>query len=214
MAKFPDPPGIDVLKRIEPKIEEISSEVAVARIVFAGGRYPTNWDHFRYFGPTASRFDHHLLNDDDEPCPQDRGIMYLAAGPESIPTCLAEVYQSTRIVDRLSRSPILAGFRLTRPVQLLDLTGPFATAVGASMVIHSGPRPRARRWSMQFYDAYPQIDGILYCSSMYGNRPAIALYERAKDAIPHRPVFHRELDDPAVQQILVETAEKIGYKVS
>jgi hypothetical protein len=139
--------------------------------------------------------------------------MYLAAGPESIPTCLAEVFQETRVIDRYSRDPILCGFALENPITLLDLRGTFATALSASAAIHSGPRPRARRWSQQLYLAYKAIDGILYCSSMYANEPAIALFERGQRAIPKRPVFHRELKDPVLAYILTETGKKIRYDV-
>lgn len=188
----------------------------VARIVFMGGDYPSTWDQFRYFGPTTSRFDHHLLNEQSEPEPQvqKRGIMYLATGLQSIPTCLADVFQISRIIDRHSRTPVLADFTLKRALTLLDLRSTFATAIGASSAIHSGPRPRARRWAQQLYAAYPTIDGLLYCSSMYGNAPAIALFERAKGSLPNRPVFHRPLNDPALTHVMFRTGRKIRYAVA
>ncbi len=213
MPKFPEPPEIDSLRQIPPEIQVLPIGTTVARIFFAAGAYPTTWDTFRYYGPTASRFDHHLVDTNGHPHVQTRGIMYLATGSESIPTCLAEVFQVTRIIDRTSRNPILIGFKLAAPVTLLDLRGTFVTAMGASMVIHSGPRPRARRWAQQLYLAYPNVDGILYCSSMYGNKPAIALFERAQQAIPKRPIFHRELKDPILANILTETGRKIHYAV-
>ena len=139
--------------------------------------------------------------------------MYLATGPKAIPTCLAEVFQATRLIDRNARDPVLSGFRLAAPLVLLDLTGPFATAIGASMAIHAGSRPRAQRWAQQLYVAYPDIDGLLYCASMYGNAPAVALFERAARAIPKRPVFHRELRDTVMAGILTQTGRAIGYAV-
>lgn len=211
MAKFPEPPGVEALSDIPPSTKTLPAGTEVARIFFTGSDHPTNWDTFRYFGPTASRFDHHQVNDEGQPHLQERGMMYLAAGKESIPTCLAEVFQTSRVIDRYSRDPILAGFKIARPVELLDLRGPFATAVGASMAINTGARPRARRWAQQFYDAYYNIDGILYCSSMYAFAPAVALFERALDAIPSRPVFHRELKDVVLSNVLNATAKKIGY---
>ncbi len=42
-------------------------------------------------------------------------------------------------------------------------------------------------------------------------RPAVALYERAFDALPAEPVFHRPLDDPALLGILNRTARDLGY---
>jgi hypothetical protein len=48
---------------------------------------------------------------------------------------------------------------------------------------------------------------------MYGNECAIALFERGQRAIPKRPVFHRELKDPALANIVTETGKKIHYPI-
>jgi hypothetical protein len=48
---------------------------------------------------------------------------------------------------------------------------------------------------------------------MGGNRPAIALYERAVAAMPDRPVFHRALADPALTAIVLRAAGRFGYAV-
>ncbi|MAT94136.1 MAG: hypothetical protein CME59_16265 [Halioglobus sp.] len=213
MGKFPEPPGVEVLRSIEPVLHRLAAGTLVSRLYFVGGEHPTSWDTFRHVGPTTSRFDHHLPDGQGSAQQQDRGIMYLATGPEAIPTCLAEVFQATRLIDRHARDPVLTGFALADDLALLDLSGPFATAIGASMAVHSGPRPRARRWAQQLYDAYPTIDGLLYCASMYANAPAIALFERGARAIPERPVFHRELRDAVMANILTETARVIGYQV-
>ena len=136
--------------------------------------------------------------------------MYLASNG---PTCLAEVFQTTRVIDRYSNAPWLAGFRLAKAIKLLDLTGVFTTTLGASTAIHSGPRPRAQRWSQHFYEAYPKMDGILYCSSMYGNAKSVALFERGAKAIPALTVFHRALNDPAMLAMLAQTGKDIGYQL-
>ena len=213
MAKFPEPPGVKALRAIPPELHHLPQGTTMARLCFAGGEFSTPWDTFRFYGPTTSRFDHQLPDGQGRAQVQDRGIMYLATGPEAIPTCLAEVFQATRLIDRYVRDPVLSGFNLAADLTLLDLTGPFATAIGASMAIHSGPRPRARRWAQQLYEAYPDIDGLLYCASMYGNAPAVALFERGARAIPKRPVFHRELRDAVMANILTETGREIGYEV-
>ncbi len=79
------------------------------------------------------------------------------------------------------------------------------------MALNTGPRTRARRWSQAIYDAYPQVAGIYYPSSMHGNRPAVALYERALGAIPAQPSFHRPLADPALLGPLKRIAQDLGY---
>lgn len=210
MAKFPEPPGVVALKKIAPALKIYRKGTLVWRVHFAAGQYPARWNEFRYYGPTSSRFDHHLVNTKGHRHTQNRGIMYLA---KDGPTCIAEVFQATRVVDRHSGSPWLAGFKLAKSITLLDLTGVFATTLGASTAIHSGPRPRAQRWAQQLYKVYPKIDGILYCSSMYGNAESIALFERGARSIPALTVFHRTFDDPAMLATLAETSKQIGYQL-
>ncbi len=61
------------------------------------------------------------------------------------------------------------------------------------MAINSGRRDRARAWSQRVYEDYPAAEGLYYPSSMDANRPSVALYERAQDSLPSRPVFDRAL---------------------
>jgi hypothetical protein len=126
---------------------------------------------------------------------------------------LAEVYQANRIIDTKGREPWFVVFETTRPLSLLDVTGEWTTKVGASAAIATGPKARARRWSISFYDAFTGIDGILYLSSMGGNAPAFALYERSVDAFPPAPTFHRSLADPNLVRALSSSANSIGYKL-
>lgn len=204
MAKFPEPPSARDLARVTPGIRTLAPGTPLWRIYFRGGRHPTFWDTFRTFGPTRSRFDHHL----PPPRSQTRSILY---GALAGPTCLAEVFQQTRVVDRSASDPWLVSFKLQRALDLLDLTGIWPTRAGASMAIANGPRPRAQRWSRTIYRAYPQIHGLYYPSSMYGNQPSVSLYERAHGALPNRPVFHRPLRDPGLLGILQRAAMNLGY---
>lgn len=109
----------------------------------------------------------------------------------------------------------MLAFALATPLKLLDLTGSFATRAGASMALMTGPRAVSRRWAQAFYDAYPEVQGVYYPSSMYANAPAIALNERAatKGAMPGVPSFHRALADNALHTVIRNVARKIGYKV-
>lgn len=205
MAKFPEPPSSPELVAIGAELKVIPAETLVFRVYFRGGTFPASWNEFRRFGPVDSRFDHHLPPPRVSP---DRSIMYVA---EDGPTCIAEVFQQTRVVDRADRSPWLVAFDLQRSVTLLDLSGTWPTKAGASMQIHSGIKSRARRWSQAVYEAYPDIEGIKYCSSMNANKPAYALYERAISAVPRLPEIHRALVDPALLPSLGDCANSLGY---
>ena len=203
MSKLPEPPNPLAL---EPEIAIRERGERCWRIYYAGSRHPATWRDFRFFGPTLARFDHH----DPPPSVRARGILYAAASPL---TCIAEVFQATRVIDRGSASPWLVAFDLARDVPLLDLTGRWPTRAGASMAIGSGPRPRARRWSRAIYDAYAGVEGLVYASSMHANRPALALYERAQAALPGAPAFHRALSDPALVPRLNAAAAALGYRL-
>ena len=206
MPKFPEPPTLAELQKLGPEIKTLRAGHQLWRLYFAGGRHPTGWSDFRAFGPTDSRFDHQLL----PRRVQARKILYCAGFG---PTCFAEVFQATRTADRNFNEPWLTCFELTRDVALLDLTGAWVTRAGASTAIHSGSRSRARRWSAAAYAAFPTIEGLAYCSSMDGNRPAYALYERATSAMPSMPIFNRALADPALARAVNGAAKRFGFVV-
>ena len=203
MAKLPEPP---LRLTIRAALRILPAGTTVWRVYFTAGPHPTTWSDLRWFGPTNARFDHH-----DPPARvQTRGVLYGAAEPI---TCLAEVFQATRTIDRNAKSPWLVAFTTIQTLQLLDLTGTWPTRAGASMAINTGPRPRARRWSRAIYDAYPHVEGLWYASSMHANQPSLVLYERGKAALPTAPLFHRALSDPALLTRLSTSATTLGYRL-
>ena len=210
MPKFPDPPGVDALRLVEPAVKTLARGLSLARVYFTGGDNPTRWNEFRHFGPTNARFDHHLLDARGEPGVQDRSILYCAAAAD---TCFAEVFQETRRINRTRRAPWLAVFPLARELQLLDLTGTYPTRAGASMAINTGHRGRARAWARIFYEAYPVLQGFYYPSSMNGNEPAIALNDRGEHSgcLPAYPELNRALADDALLDVLKHSAHRLGY---
>lgn len=215
MAKLPEPPSVADLSALGPEIVVLPAGTALARIFFRGGDFPVRWNEFRHFGPGGSRFDHHRPNADGNPITQTRGILY-AAGKgrlSSLAVCAAEVFQLSRIINCSRGDPWFVIFVTTRELRLLDLTGAWTTRAGASAAIATGPKARARLWSRNVYEAFPEVDGLAYRSSMGGNEPAFALYERCRDALPTAPSFHRALSDPALMAPLVAAAHAIGYRI-
>jgi RES domain len=206
VAKFPEPPPVSALAAVPPVTRVLAAGTRCWRIYFQGGPHPGAWNAFRGFGPTSARFDHHLA----PPRDQKRQVLYAAAAPL---TCLAEVFQETRTIDRRRHAPWLVAFELTQPLELLDLTSRWPTRAGASMAVNSGPRPRARRWSQAIHAAYPTLQGLLYPSSMNANATAYALYERAAGAMPSRPVFRRAVVDAALTGAIVRAGTRLGYAV-
>ncbi len=208
MAKHPKPPPVATLRLVSPEVKTLPAGTRLWRIYFRGGSHPATWDQMRDYGSLMSaRFDHHL----DPPKVQDRGILYAATGDDAIATCVAEVFQDTRLVDTRRNEPWLAAFTLTEDVSLLDLRGKWPTRAGASANINSGPRPRCRRWSRAIYDSYPNLGGLYYASSMNGNEPAVTLYERTSNALPRSPVLNRLLSEAPLLIPLERIAAELGY---
>jgi hypothetical protein len=220
MDDLSPPPGADELGAMAPDIRRLRATSNLMRIWFAGAPYPSGFAHFRTFGPTASRFDHHLPGPDGSPRDGTRSILYaieVAAardgGREAFTATVGEAFQQQRIVDMVTDDPRLALFQATRELRLLDLTGFWATRIGASN-ISSGPREVARRWSQALHQAFPQADGLLYRSSMSGGRClAVALYERAEDAMPANPRLDLPLGHSMLRGPVEAAAGLLGYEV-
>jgi RES domain len=210
VAKFPNSPGAAQLARIRPALQTLPSGTRLARVYYRAGRYPMAWNGFRFFGPVNARWDHHLTGAAAEAQLQNRGIYYTANDAK---TCLAETFQSTRRIDRAFNSPWLVVFETASPLQVLDLTGDFATRMGASMAIHSGNRGRARGWARDLYEAFADFQGIQYSSSMNGGAAAFALNERAQKVplFGTHPLFHRALADDVMLDPLKHAALALGY---
>jgi len=81
------------------------------------------------------------------------------------------------------------------------------------MAINSGSRVRARAWARAWYEAFPDLQGIHYASSMNANEPAIALTDRAQNLEPlsRHPDFNRPLADDALLDVLKHAAARLGY---
>jgi hypothetical protein len=214
VAKFPWPPPAGRLREIrrDDDIVAVAPMSALARIYLAGGRYPSTWNAFRTVGPVAAaRFDPHPPTDDG--VPQDApgcGVLYAAV---ELQTCVAESFQAARVVDRRTGRPWLAVFRPTRVLRLLDLTGTWPTRAGASQAISSGPRDRARAWARTIHQAYDDIDGLWYRSSMDSGHPAACLWEPARDAVAPSPWANLPLDSPGLTLPLARVCRALGYQL-
>lgn len=64
-------------------------------------------------------------------------------------------------------------------------------------------RGLSQSWSRYFYDAYPNIDGLL-CYNAHNDEESIALYERAANALVHERSF--ALNDPRLRPHILEAA--------
>lgn len=136
--------------------------------------------------------------------------MYVA---ENGTTCLAEVFQDARTINRTRGQPWLVGFRTQRAIALLDMCGNWPTQAGGSQAICTGDRRRARRWSQAIFEAYPTIAGIIYPSKMHGGNVSLAHDERSATALPEAPEFNRALADEELAAMLKNTAKALNYRL-
>jgi hypothetical protein len=175
-----------------------------------GGKYPTQWDEFRAFGPTKSRFDHHPVRGRGPRVHAAYGILY---AEEEYATALTEYFQVRRAINRTRHEPWLVQFALAKPLVLIDVTGDWILKAGGNSAISSGPREQSRKWSRAFHKAWPTIDGVCYRSSLNPEWIAYALYERARRAIPRTPLLHAPLTDSRLDPLLAYAATAAGYKL-
>jgi hypothetical protein len=68
----------------------------------------------------------------------------------------------------------------------------------------------ARTWSRAIYREYPDVDGLVWSSSVLPPGRSIVLYERAADAVPAAPASDRPLSEPFLQPALGRISAKYG----
>jgi hypothetical protein len=204
VAKLPRTPELPLVRR-PGDLHRIPRIAVLWRVHATAGPHVTPWNRLRYFGPTTSRFD-------PQPPParwSERGVTYAAT---EVVTCLAEVFAASRVVDVGRRAPYVTGWRPTRTLTLLDLTGTWPVRNGASHRLATGPKSVCRAWARAVDTEWPDLDGLWSVSSMTG-QPMVTLFTAAADAFPRRPAFSRPLASPALQGALAAAAAEIGYRV-
>jgi len=189
---------------------------AGARLVrlFDPSRFGAGPLAFRFFGPLL-RFDHqrgelaavagqrrrrlHPTLD------AERGIYYAGF---TLSCCVVEVFGDTGIVEPGEWRVALV--ELTRAVRLLDLRGAGAMRAGTNAALAKVPRHRtSQAWSRTFYEEpkYAGAEGILYRNA-HNDEDALALYERAQDALDCPPERVLRLDDPLLRPALLAIAAR------
>lgn len=163
---------------------------------------------FRSYGPLR-RFDHHRGNGPardpaDDP---DRGISYAGGSHETddgLSCCLAEIFGDTGIVA--FEEWHVAAPLLVRDLHLLDVRKNRAMRAGTVRAIDACEHRSSQPWARFFYEQeslYTRLDGIVYANAHNGDT-AIALYERAQDALACPANRVMRLDHPALRPRILE----------
>lgn len=189
----------------------------VVRIYSSKGDHAAHWSTFRYYGPVSSmRFDHHPL---PTRLHSARGVSYAAGAwttPEGrlvdpLEVAILERFQGSGVVDRSTDGPRYVLWKPTRPLHLLRLTeSNWLARAGGNAALVAGARGVARAWSRAIYGGYPDVDGLIWSSSVLPPGRSMVLYERAEDALPTAPLSDRALQEPSLQPSLGRIAETYG----
>src|SRR5206468_35029 len=124
------------------------------------------------------------------------------------------VFGDSRIVefgDWHVASPIL-----NRPLTLLDLRGNGSMRAGTVAAISKvADYPLAQAWSRYFYHnpaIFREVDGLLYFNA-HNDDEAIALYERARDALDCPNDRVTRLDNPRLRPSILTIAAQANLVV-
>ncbi|HZO29431.1 MAG TPA: RES family NAD+ phosphorylase [Chloroflexota bacterium] len=80
----------------------------------------------------------------------------------------------------------LARIEVTRPIRLVDLTGPGLARIGATAAILAGRHDRAQAWSRALW-SHPDVpDGLLYRARHDPSCICVAIFDRAEHVIRSR----------------------------
>lgn len=132
----------------------------------------------RIYGPVA-RFDPHVRDRRQQPKlqPDGRGVIYLG---DTLGCGLAEAFQEQWPDVQICPNRHVVQAAPHAPIELLDITGDGAMAIGAVGTLGSGDEPRrlTQRWGRAIYEDLPGLAGVLYRGAHQGGL-SVAVWERA-----------------------------------
>jgi hypothetical protein len=213
VSRLPLPPSTAVLTSLlrAEDVVALPTSTRLVRVFVAAGAHQQRWNTFRHTGPLP-----HARFDPQPPAAgggvvtaPEHGVLYFGL---SVRTSVAEVFQSTSIVDRTTRRPHLAVCQPARPLRLLDLCGLFPTRAGASQEISSGTKNVTQAWARAIRAAFPDLDGLWYRSSMDSGNPAVCLWDPpAGGGLPVSPEVLLPLDYPGLDLPLARICDSLNY---
>lgn len=143
-----------------------------------------------WFGPAAGNAPRGRF---DDPARADAadvatfGVCYLGDTREA---AFAESFlrhPGVRLVSRATfEARAMSDVEVTRALRLVALFGPGLAAVGATAAVSHGPHAVARRWARAFWAHPDRPDGIAYRCRHDDDALAVAVFDRAGDALAVR----------------------------
>lgn len=112
------------------------------------------------------------------------GVLYLGADAHA---AFVETFGRRTGITAVSWAELverrLVRMEPTRPLALVDLTGPSLARLGADARLFAGEHAIAQRWSRAFWEHSVRPDGLCYPARHDPSRLCAALYDRASDAV-------------------------------
>jgi hypothetical protein len=157
-----------------------------------------------FFGKTGTnRFD----------APSEQyGVLYIAA---DIRGAFIETF-GRQLGERYVTAARLAGRALarvmaSRPLRLVDLTGPGLSQIGADGRLTTGGYDISQQWALALHQHPDQPDGLLYRSRHDPSQLCIAVFDRAADALTATVLG--SLADPSNAALLAELLDAYGFSL-
>jgi hypothetical protein len=156
-------------------------------------------------------FDRTGTNRFDAPT-QQYGVLYLAT---DIQGAFIETF-GRQLGVRYVTSARLAARSLTRvtasrPLRLVDLTGPGLAQIGADSRLATESYSLSQQWALAFHQHRDEPDGLLYRSRHDPSQLCAAIFDRAADALT--ATSFGSLADPANVALLADLLDTYGFSL-
>jgi hypothetical protein len=152
-----------------------------------------------------------LENRFDDPR-QECGVLYVA---ETLDGAFIETFGRNpglnTVSERQLRQRSLSRIECTRPLALVDLTGPGLARIGATAALLAGRHDRAQIWSRALWSHPAAPDGLLYRPRHDPSCICVAVFDRAEPAIRSRALG--DLLAPAHGALLGATLRRYDFSL-
>lgn len=189
----------------------------IVRIYASEGQHKTFWNQSRHWGPTIARFDHHP--EGPAQVHEDHSVWYGAlevddrnGDPTGLSTSVAERFQDSRTLPIADSTMSLVICQVAQNILLLDVESVWLSQAGGNSAIAAGPRDASRAWAREIHEKYPDIDGVVWKSSVYPPGRAVVLWDTSEPVFAITSLLNRTL--PMLRSNLIPVANHLGYQIA